>query len=126
MERVLFFCSPCPQSANGERERLVFRANLRHFCLTRNLVCTTAFYTPGNLAQAMTEFRNASFGARPAAFVKGVRVTATHLGYRKTVKALSNVNARQHKFVAADLGGEVTVEQYFQRSKLFIFLNLQS
>lgn len=78
-------------------------------------VCTTAFYTPGNLAQAMTAFRDASFGARPAAFVKGVRVTATHLGYRKTVKALSNVNARQHKFVVADLGGEVTVEQYFQR-----------
>ncbi|KAI8989621.1 ribonuclease H-like domain-containing protein [Trametes punicea] len=67
-------------------------------------VCTTAFYTPGNLAERLIEFMNASFGARPAAFVKGVRVRTTHLGYRKTVKTAAKVNARQHKFVAEDLG----------------------
>lgn len=80
-------------------------------------VCTTAFYTPGNLARAMTEFRNSSFGARPNVFVKGVRVKTQHLGYKKTVKSLSNVNAKQHSFEAADLGGKVTVEVYFKRSE---------
>ncbi|KAF5384150.1 hypothetical protein D9615_003264 [Tricholomella constricta] len=78
-------------------------------------VCTTAFYVPGNLARAMTEFRDSSFGARMNVFVKGVRVKTTHLGYRKTVKALTNVNARQYSFDAADLGGKVSVETYFKR-----------
>ncbi|KAK7683759.1 hypothetical protein QCA50_013135 [Cerrena zonata] len=76
--------------------------------------CTTAFYTPGNLATQMQEFLRYSFGARPNAFVKGVRVLATHLGYRKTVKKVAHVNARQHKFTAEGMG-EVTVEQYFAR-----------
>ncbi|KAH9474635.1 Protein argonaute PNH1 [Psilocybe cubensis] len=76
--------------------------------------CTTAFYTPGNLADAMTAFRNASFGARPAAFVKGVRVRTTHLGYKKTVKRLSNMNSNQHKFPAEEFGREVTVAEYFK------------
>ncbi|OSC99670.1 Piwi-domain-containing protein [Trametes coccinea BRFM310] len=77
-------------------------------------VCTTAFYKPGNLAERLLEFMNASFGARPAAFVKGVRVRTTHLGYRKTVKTAAKVTARQHKFTAEGLG-EVTVEQYFAK-----------
>ncbi|OJT04969.1 Protein argonaute-2 [Trametes pubescens] len=75
-------------------------------------VCTTAFYTPGNLAERMMEFMNASYGARPAVFVRGIRVKTTHLGYRKTVKTVAKVNARQHKFMVEDLG-EVTVEEYF-------------
>ena len=80
-------------------------------------MCTTAFYTPGNLADAMTTFRNSSFNARPAAFVKGVRVRTLHLGYKKSVRTLSNKTARQHRFVATELGGvEVTVEEYFKRS----------
>ena len=81
------------------------------------LVCTTAFYTPGNLADAMMVFRNSSFGARPAAFVKGVRVKTLHLGYKKSVRSLSSKTARQHEFVATELGGiKVTVEEYFKRS----------
>ena len=81
-------------------------------------VCTTAFYTPGNLATRLQEFMSHSFGARPTAFVKGLRVVATHLGYRKTIKKAANVSARQHKFTAEGLG-EVTVEQYFARSRFF-------
>src|SRR6266478_4781747 len=42
-------------------------------------ICTTAFYTPSNLADAMIAFRNASFGARVNVFVRGVRVKTTHL-----------------------------------------------
>lgn len=79
--------------------------------------CTTAFYTPGNLATRMQEFQNYSFGARPNAFVKGLRVLATHLGYRKSIKKVAHVNARQHKFTAEGMG-EVTVEQYFAKSEV--------
>ncbi|KAI0634091.1 Piwi-domain-containing protein [Trametes polyzona] len=77
-------------------------------------VCTTAFYTPGNLAERLIEFINASYGARPAVFVRGIRVRTTHLGYRKTVKTVAKVNAFQHKFEAEELG-EVTVQEYFAK-----------
>jgi eukaryotic translation initiation factor 2C len=79
-------------------------------------VCTTAFYTPGNLAEAMIAFRNASFGARPSGFVKGVRIKTTHLGYVKTVKALAKQTPREYKFDAGDLG-HITVETYFEKSE---------
>ena len=82
--------------------------------------CTTAFYQPQNLAMAMMQFRDHSFGAQQATFVKGVRVKTTHLGYKKTVKKLHRANARQHKFDSGDFG-VVTVEQYFKRS---IFISL--
>ena len=80
-------------------------------------VCTTAFYTPGNLAEKMVEFLNMGQNVRIASFVRGVRVRTTHLGYRKTAKTVAKVNARQHSFVAEGLG-KVTVEQYFLRSEL--------
>jgi eukaryotic translation initiation factor 2C len=78
-------------------------------------VCTTAFYTPGNLADAMMAFRNATFGARPVAFIKGVRIKTTHLGYRKTVKTLAKFSSREYKF-ESDFG-KISVEDYFKRSK---------
>ncbi|THH27194.1 hypothetical protein EUX98_g6995 [Antrodiella citrinella] len=77
-------------------------------------VCTTAFYVPGNLAERLQEFMNSSFGARASAFVRGVRIRTTHLGYRKTVKDVAKVNAKQHSFDAEGMG-KVTVEQYFKR-----------
>ena len=80
-------------------------------------VCTTAFYIPGNLAERLQEFMNMSFSANPNAFVRGLRVRTTHLGYRKTVKDVAKVTARQHSFEAEGMG-KVTVEQYFKRSKL--------
>ncbi|KAJ7764554.1 argonaute-like protein [Mycena maculata] len=80
-------------------------------------VCTTAFYTPGNLARAMEDFRNSSFGARVHVFVKGVRIKTTHLGYKKTVKTIFNKSARQHKFDCAEFArdGPISVEEYFLR-----------
>ncbi|KAJ2919770.1 hypothetical protein MD484_g671, partial [Candolleomyces efflorescens] len=79
-------------------------------------VCTTAFYIPGNLADALIKFRNASFGARPAGFVKGVRVETTHLHYRKTVKTLSSKTAKTHRFKVQEYNDqELTVEEYFKR-----------
>ena len=81
-------------------------------------VCTTAFYTPGNLADSMVAFRNASFGAKMNTFVKGIRVKATHLGYRRTIKTISKHTAKTYKFNCDDFKAEVTVEEYFKRSML--------
>lgn len=64
----------------------------------------------------MMEFLDSSHDADLGEFVEGVRVKTQHLGYKKTVKRLSNLNARQHYFEAADLGGMITVETYFKRS----------
>lgn len=80
-------------------------------------VCTTAFYTPGNLAESLQAFMEASFSARPNAFCKGVRIKTTHLGYRKTISGVSRSTARTHSFDSEEYG-KVTVEQYFQRSEL--------
>ncbi|PSR75783.1 hypothetical protein PHLCEN_2v8900 [Hermanssonia centrifuga] len=76
-------------------------------------VCTTAFYTPGNLAERMQEFMNASFGARPNTFARGVRVKTTHLGYQKSVKAVSHYTAKTYSFEVEGLGKR-TVEEYFK------------
>ncbi|KAF6761975.1 argonaute-like protein [Ephemerocybe angulata] len=79
-------------------------------------VCTTAFYTPGNLADALINFRNASYGGRATSFVKGVRVQTLHLGYRKGVKAVSNKTARSHRFKVQEYNDqEMSVEEYFKR-----------
>ncbi|KAI0050290.1 argonaute-like protein [Auriscalpium vulgare] len=79
-------------------------------------VCTTAFYQEGNLAESMMAFERSSFGARASAFVRGVRVKTDHLGFRKSVKGLAKVNARQHKFKWDEGGGAmVSVEDYFLR-----------
>jgi len=80
-------------------------------------VCTTAFYQPQNLAVAMMQFQESSFGARASTFVKRVRVKTTHLGYKKTVSKLARVNARQYRFDSGDFG-TVTVEEYFKKSML--------
>jgi len=69
------------------------------------------------LADAIDEFTNSSFGARAAAFVRGVRVNATHLNYKKTVKTISNQTAKQYSFHVDEYKATLTVEQYFKRSE---------
>lgn len=44
----------------------------------------------------------------------------THLGHRKSIKEVSHFNAKQYKFRAEEFGADVTVEQYFRRSKLLL------
>ncbi|KAJ7253036.1 argonaute-like protein [Mycena haematopus] len=117
--RFFFPSSESPVSLGGGLEaQRGFYSSVRpaHRQLMVNVnVCTTAFYTPGNLARGIEDFRNSSFGARPNAFVKGVRIKTTHLGYKKTVKSVFNKSARQHKFDCAEFGGLISVEQYFKR-----------
>lgn len=79
-------------------------------------VATTAFYSEGNLANAMIEFRNATYGGRIDQFVRGVRVQTTHLGHKKSVKRASTLTARTYKFKWDEAGGQqISVEEYFQK-----------
>ncbi|KAH7923516.1 Piwi-domain-containing protein [Leucogyrophana mollusca] len=117
--RYFFRSAAPPMSLGGGLEAWKgFYSSVRpaHRQLMVNVnVCTTAFYSPGNLANAMMTFRDSSFGARMSVFAKGVRVKTSHLGYKKTVKTVAHMNARQYRFQCDELGGQVTVEQYFSR-----------
>ncbi|KAL6303624.1 Piwi-domain-containing protein [Sparassis latifolia] len=79
-------------------------------------VCMTAFYIPGNLADAMIAF-NRSSGGMPNSFTQKLKVSTRHLGYtrKRTVQAVMSTTARQTRFQCDELNGVVTVEQYFQR-----------
>ncbi|KAF9467546.1 argonaute-like protein [Collybia nuda] len=78
--------------------------------------CFTAFVEPGNLADALLAFGRNSKGALPnlpEALVRSLKVRTQHLHHTKLVKAIGNKSARQTTFNCEELGGKVTVEQYF-------------
>ncbi|TFK46333.1 Piwi-domain-containing protein [Heliocybe sulcata] len=79
-------------------------------------VAMTAFYVPGNLAEAMLFFQENTRGGVPNSFAKDVKVTTTHLGYRRrhTIKAVGSNTARQTNFPCEEMGGMVSVEQFFK------------
>ena len=84
-------------------------------------VCMTAFIESKNMAQAIMNFQRGSYGATPnlpKMFGKSIlRVRTRHLGYRKTVLAIGENNANQERFLCEELGGVVTVAEYFRRSE---------
>lgn len=91
-----------------------------HYQLMVNVnVCTTAFYKPGNLAKAILEFMNGSFGANPNAFIKpNLKIVITHFQppRHKTVKALFNKTAGQYKFPCSEFNNEsISVAEYFKK-----------
>lgn len=80
--------------------------------------CTTVFYQAGNLASAMVAYQ-AGGGGRFAAFVKGLRIQTTHLGFKstKTIKRVGDLSARRQTFICEEYGhAGITVEHYFFRS----------
>ena len=82
-------------------------------------VCMTAFYTPGSLAQAMDAFQSETGGGMPHSFADKLRVSTKHLGYtRKFVihRIANGKTARTERFDCPELGGRVTVEDFFKRS----------
>ena len=81
--------------------------------------CMAAFYAPGNMAQAMFAFRDQTQGGMPSKFAQRLQIETTHLGYRKRrgVLRIERNSARQQQFSCAELGGTVTVEKYFHKSK---------
>ncbi|KAI0325766.1 Piwi-domain-containing protein [Cubamyces sp. BRFM 1775] len=81
-------------------------------------VCMTAFYTPGNLAQAMMEFTRQTGGAMPQQFADKLKVSTKHLGYTKKhtiAKIMTSLTANRARFPCEELGGEVSVEEFFKR-----------
>jgi eukaryotic translation initiation factor 2C len=84
-------------------------------------VCMSAFIEQKTMAQAIADFQRGSRGAVPhvaAMFGKSnLKVRTKHLGYRKSVWAISGQNANEYKFLCEELGGTVTVAEYFRKSK---------
>jgi len=84
-------------------------------------VYITAFIESKNMAQAIMDFQRGSYGATPnlrKMFGSStLRVRTRHLGYRKTVLAIGENNANQERFLCEELGGTVTVAEYFQRGE---------
>ncbi|KAH0832184.1 Piwi-domain-containing protein [Lanmaoa asiatica] len=80
-------------------------------------VCMTAFYKPGNLANAIMEFQRQSHGAMPQRFAQKLKVTTSHLGYKQTkpLKRIMLTTAKTTSFQCDEFNGKMTVEQYFKR-----------
>ncbi|KAG0692978.1 ribonuclease H-like domain-containing protein [Suillus ampliporus] len=80
-------------------------------------VCMTAFYKPGNLADAIMEFNRSSNGAMLQRFVQKLKVTTSHLGYKqkKPIKKIMSSTARQTTFNCEEYHGKISVEDYFKR-----------
>lgn len=84
--------------------------------------CMSAFYLPGNLADAMLAFQQNTRGDMPKDFAEGMKVITRHLGYprKRTITGILHTPANRTSFDCKELGGVVTVENYFKQSKLTI------
>lgn len=81
-------------------------------------VCMTAFYTPGNLADAMMEFQRKSKGGMPRSFTDKLKVTTRHLGYQQTkpMNKVMSTTARKTTFYCDEYNKEVSIAEFFQKS----------
>lgn len=83
-------------------------------------VCMTAFIEQKNMAIALMDFERGSRGAQPnlgKMFGNStLKVRTKHLGYRKVVTSISSKTSKTHRFDCKELGGMVTVEEYFRKS----------
>lgn len=97
-------------------------------------VCTGAFYKPGSLLDCMREFRDFDRTEDALAkFLKKLRVEINYLKKKgvpsprvKTICGLApnGTNAQQSTFQCEELGGVVSVETFFLRSKSIPFLSV--
>jgi hypothetical protein len=96
---------------------LFFSAPWKLILHTSN-VCMSAFVQPGNLADALNEFAANSRGAMPTLpnSMKRIKIKTKHLGHKKPIYRVGTTSARNTKFPCEELGGVVSVEQYFQKS----------
>ena len=82
-------------------------------------ICMTAFYKPGNLAQAIMEFQQRSNEVILRRFAQKLRVTLSHLGYKQTklLKEIMSTTANSTFFSCDELKStNMSVEQYFKKS----------
>ncbi|KAG8214738.1 hypothetical protein J3R82DRAFT_9827 [Butyriboletus roseoflavus] len=80
-------------------------------------VCMTAFYKPGNLADAIVGFRGQSKGGMLQRFAQKLKVTTSHLGYKQTkpLKKIMSTTAKTTSFQCDEFNAKITIEQYFKR-----------
>ena len=78
----------------------------------------TAFVEPCNLADALRDFKRNSFGALPTLpdWMKKIKVKTQHLGHKKAIYQVGTRSARAATFPCEELGGTVSVEEYFLKS----------
>lgn len=90
-------------------------------------VCMAPFYVPGNLADILKTFQRLSHGAMPQRFLSKIKVTTSHLGYKRKrpIFAIETRTAAQISFDCPELGGNVSVQKYFERSNLFLLMILE-
>ena len=87
----------------------------------------SAFIEPGNLAERLKSFDQNSWGAIPTfskAMIKSITVKVEHLGYKRKLRAIGTRSARDTRFNCEEFGGDISVEQYFLKSKLNYKRNL--
>lgn len=83
----------------------------------------TAFIEPGNLADRIMSFSQASRGAMPTlpkAMIKSINIRVQHLGYKRKLQAIGTTSARNTYFDCEEFGGKISVEQYFLKSKSLV------
>jgi eukaryotic translation initiation factor 2C len=81
-------------------------------------VAMAAFYVPGNLAVAMQAFQR-NTGSMPKEFFDRLRVVTMHRGYpvKRAIFQIMSNTPRKMRFQCEEFGGQITVEDYFRRSK---------
>ncbi|KAH8115128.1 Piwi-domain-containing protein [Phellopilus nigrolimitatus] len=114
--------SPLALSAGLEAWK-VFFASMRS--VYKNLMVNInvfmgAFYVPNaRLSDAMVKYKQTLYGAsNPQNFLPAREVATKHLDYHRKseIKASGSRSARKTVFQCDELGGMVSVEQYFQRN----------
>ncbi|KAI0370698.1 Piwi-domain-containing protein [Pilatotrama ljubarskyi] len=115
-----------PTSAEQHRLSLGVEAHRGFFMSIRPMykqlmvninVCMTAFYTPGNLAEAMIAFQQQTGSGMPQTFADRLKVTTRHLGYTKKstiARIMTSMTARSYRFDCEEFKRKVSVEEYFK------------
>ena len=88
--------------------------------------CMKVFVEPGNLADRLLNFGEASHGAMPTlprAMIRVIKVRVLHSQHRKKLTAIGTATARNTFFTCDEYGGAISIEEYFKRSELVALLN---
>lgn len=123
MEGIFHIREASVQAADGKRVRTVY--NFRLFILTHasnSNACYTAFFQPGNLAQALIGFGFKSLDANPRdVSFANIRVKVKHTGFKKRVLTVGTASARQTLFYWDKVKKKVSVAEYMKQ-RTFIFM----
>jgi hypothetical protein len=78
-------------------------------------ICMSAFYEPGKLSDALRSFLVSSFDAIPREFMRKVKVSTRHLGYKRvmTIQRVVSSSASRQTFNCQEFGGQISIKDYF-------------